>query len=706
MNWFGDDEDLTKDQIHKEYVGRQEEREQLEGYLIKANEEGDTEFASEILDSLQGELKPAFKELVYNKNYLSDLNSLYEEVNGEKFKGSKEELVKDSFDYWNGVEQNTTLGINELANSDYSDISKEGKKKLRRIFDVYYETDAFGAGSRDTSEQVYNLVTNSILDPANLLGVGVGAKVFRATAGKELMKRAIYTSLGIAAGGAVSGATADVIQQNVEMETRGPEAGQEYSPGRTAAVAGASALMPIAGKKIGQGVGSIARGITHPIQSAGKHTKAGKEQALLAEIQRAEDSSGISQAVVGNSERANVRTGSTLQTIWGDAGDSLKQAFDAVPKNDISINSLDRFMQKAEGDMFVGNKLPDSLKSHLLQAKSTATPGVAAALAGRRTPPKVGTYDTLKNMKQDLFNAAEADDELASHYMRLYGKLVDIEETAAVNPKQFKQMKEAYGAFVNIGKAKGDTVSKQLVGIAKAGDDNVSVPKKVDALITSFLDGKSKGVEQLAAVRKTIEKAQLAAEQGGVKNMKGAWEKFLEPVQTAVSERLMEKNNKLLFKLLDSKDGMKVLKELYPASKKDFENIQKLGATLGKGAGNKGSGSVIVNMTAARLASQSVGSAGGGQVSQAIASVAAVYGAQGMSISRLVENKTFRKAMVKAWKRADGRIDTKTMGFLKEKMGFTDIELGRLQDSLWTLFTTSPVIRAEETRKKINSIQY
>ena len=131
FNLFGEDKDEpTNSQIHTEYTNRQSQRDKLEGYLIKADEAGDDESVGEILGVLGGELKPAFKELVYNKNYMSDLGLLYEEVNGKKFKGSKKKLVKDSFDYWNGVEQNIGLGIKELALSDYHNISEKGKKRF------------------------------------------------------------------------------------------------------------------------------------------------------------------------------------------------------------------------------------------------------------------------------------------------------------------------------------------------------------------------------------------------------------------------------------------------------------------------------------------------------------------------------------------------------------------------------------------------
>ena len=55
FNWFGDnDEDPTNEQIHNEYVDRQAQREELEGYLIKASEDGDVEFATQIINSQQG----------------------------------------------------------------------------------------------------------------------------------------------------------------------------------------------------------------------------------------------------------------------------------------------------------------------------------------------------------------------------------------------------------------------------------------------------------------------------------------------------------------------------------------------------------------------------------------------------------------------------------------------------------------------------
>ena len=108
-------------------------------------------------------------------------------------------------------------------------------------------------------------------------------------------------------------------------------------------------------------------------------------------------------------------------------------------------------------------------------------------------------------------------------------------------------------------------------------------------------------------------------------------------------------------------------------------------------------------MTAARLAGQAAKSGGGGSVVQALASVSGVYGAQSLSLARLTENKVFRNAMVKAWKREDGRIDTKTMSYLKKKFGLKDVELGRLQDSIWAVFAATPVVKAEETKKVINS---
>jgi len=703
LNWFGDDDEPTNEQIHKEYVDRQSQREELEGYLVNASESGDVELATQIMNSLQGELKPAFKELVYNKNYMSDLNSLYEEVNGEKYKGSKEDLVKDSFDHWNGVEQNITLGINELANSDYSDISVEGKKSLRRVFDTYYETDAFGAGSRDLDEQLYNLVPNTILDPSNLIGVGIGAKIFRATAGKQLAKKAIYTALGLSAGSGFSGATADIVQQNVEMQARGEESGQEYSGGRTLAVAGASTALPIAGQKAGKLIGSTFRGATHLVQSAGKFTPPGKKQALFGKIGKAEESAGLSTVVAGESERSTVRAVDSLQSAWKSADDSITKAFESVPKNMIPSTALDSFMNKIERDAYMDGIIPKDLSILVRGTKSTAQKGVGAALASRRASPKMGTYDALKDMKKVLYSASKTDPDNARHYNKYYNDLVNLEEKFAVDKDAFKKMKTAFKQFRGIGQSKGDPIGKLVADMATAEADNVSIPKKMGALINSMLDGKESGYEQLIAVRKTIEKAQKAADLAGVPDMKGAWDKLLFPMQRSVAEKLMENDNKLLFKLLKSNNGMKTLKEIYPDAKRDLEAIQKLAIVLGKGSGNRGSGSVIVNMTAARLAGQAAKSGGGGSVVQALASVSGVYGAQSLSLARLTENKVFRNAMVKAWKREDGRIDTKTMSYLKKKFGLKDVELGRLQDSIWAVFAATPVVKAEETKKVINS---
>lgn len=695
-NWFGGDKELSEDEIHEEYKSRKIKRDKLERWFVKAVAANDMKSAKEIRDLLDVEFKPAFKELVYNDTYLDDLKVLYKNSEGTEYEGTNEQLVKDSFDHWNGVEQNVALGAKQLYDG-FDNLDDGLKKRMKRVFDTYYNTDAFGAGSRNLGEQTYNLAVNTIVDPVNLLGAGIGIKMGKSLVGKEALKKNIYTSLGIGGISAVEGGVADVVQQNVEMEARG--GAQEYSPARTGVVAGVSGMMPQAGKKIGQAVGGTARALSHLPQAVGRATKVGKTQGMLGAVDESIKKTGLDRTIEGNAISGNIQTREALSGIWDSAKKGLKDAWEAEPVKKIPILALDKFLSKMEQDPYMDGRIPSDISKLIYDTKPT----LANALTGRKDAPLETTYDALKRIKQIFYKKAQSDPDNARHYNKYYDKLVKIEEEHAVNKDKFKLLKGAFSDFQGIGKDK-DPVAKQIREIAEAGPNHASVMKNVDTLINSFINTPTtKSLSSLGGIEKVIKNVLKTAKAGGVKGLEDSWNEFLEPVRVAVSERLMANGNALLHKLLDKDEGMKILIKLYPDAVAQFNNITKLKKQLVGGKGNRNSGSVIVNMTAARLAGGSAKSSGGGPFVQAAAAVGGVYGAGMLSPSRLVDNQTFRNAMAAAFRRKDGRIETKTMRKLMRQFNWSEQQAKIVQDALWTIFATKPIVRSEETRKGLSS---
>jgi hypothetical protein len=264
---------------------------ELEQKFMNAHNAGDTKAAKLLKDMIVSQesgktpkakswdLKDGglrFDKLQENESYISDLKKVHKTLRGNDWEGSDEELIEDSFEYWNSTLNNELSLIG--TTKDIFDMDDDSKAAMGNVFNIYNNTNITGEGSRPLWEQVKD--AGSLLwAPTTYIGgkfIAGGAMHMGAKQGiKKLLAGSVAKRSGLVAGGIV-GAHDAGIQLGVEGKL---DEDKEFDWKRAALSTGMGlglgAAAPIALKGVGKlisgtgkAVTGTAKAIAHPIQSA------------------------------------------------------------------------------------------------------------------------------------------------------------------------------------------------------------------------------------------------------------------------------------------------------------------------------------------------------------------------------------------------------------------------------------------------------
>lgn len=217
-----------------------------------------------------------FDKLNENESYIKDLKKVHKHLRGEDWTGSNEDLIEDSFEYWN-----STLN-NELSlagtTKDIFGMDDDIKASMNNVFSTYNNTNITGEGSRPLIEQAKD-AASLLWAPSTYFGgkfIAGGAMRMGAQQGiKKLLAGSVAKRSGLVAGGIV-GAHDALTQVGVEGQL---DEDKEFDWKRAAISTGMGvglgAAAPIAIKGAsklisgtGQAVTAGAKAITSPIQTA------------------------------------------------------------------------------------------------------------------------------------------------------------------------------------------------------------------------------------------------------------------------------------------------------------------------------------------------------------------------------------------------------------------------------------------------------
>jgi len=217
-----------------------------------------------------------FDKLNENESYIKDLKKVHKHLRGEDWTGSNEDLIEDSFEYWN-----STLN-NELSlagtTKDIFGMDDDIKASMNNVFNTYNNTNITGEGSRPLIEQAKD-AASLLWAPSTYFGgkfIAGGAMRMGAQQGiKKLLAGSVAKRSGLVAGGIV-GAHDALTQVGVEGQL---DEDKEFDWKRAAISTGMGvglgAAAPIAIKGAsklisgtGQAVTAGAKAITSPIQTA------------------------------------------------------------------------------------------------------------------------------------------------------------------------------------------------------------------------------------------------------------------------------------------------------------------------------------------------------------------------------------------------------------------------------------------------------
>ena len=263
---------------------------ELEQKFMNAHNAGDTKAAKLLKDMIvsqeSGKTPKAksweredgglrFDKLQENDDYISDLKKVHKALKRKDWEGSDEDLIEDSFEFFNASFNNELKLISTI--DDIRKMDDDTKAAMNNVFNTYNNTTITGEGSRPLLEQAKD-ASALLWAPSTYFGgkfIAGGAMHMAAKQGvKKLLAGSVAKRSGTVAGGIV-GAHDAGIQLGVEGKL---DEDKEFDWKRAALSTGMGlglgAAAPVAikgaGKLIsgtGKAVTGTAKTIAHPIKS-------------------------------------------------------------------------------------------------------------------------------------------------------------------------------------------------------------------------------------------------------------------------------------------------------------------------------------------------------------------------------------------------------------------------------------------------------
>lgn len=559
-----------------------------------------------------------FDKLSENESYISDLKKVHKHLRGEEWTGNDEDLIEDSFEYWN-----STLN-NELSlagtTKDIFGMDDDTKSAMNNVFNTYNNTNITGEGSRPLLEQAKD-AASLLWAPSTYFGgkfIAGGAMRMGAQQGIKKLLSGTAARSGLVAGGIV-GAHDAGIQLGVEGQL---DEDKEFDWKRAALSTGMGlglgAAAPVAikgaGKLIsgtGKAVTGTAEAIASPIQTAraikGAAIKTGGGGEAAREGVAREAKEQLDAAVgTGGKEEAAGSLNESLNEVIAAGKTKFTNQYDELGEIDVSgiqVQKLVNQLHNKSGVSKIGN------------LDST----IEAMIGGELTPTQAlrkvrSTLGKESNRAARGVGPNISSDQILNNFYKQSRSLFTSAAKKAGKGSQAKKLDKDYSDFLKIRgdrtiiNATKDTsaATRKLVNTISSKD-----PHKVDEFIKQMNDlGRLSGDSTFGRLQK-------------------------ENLQKALHEHLFTgQNSAALKRFLGDKSGVKVLQKVY-GDVMDKQAWQGYADILENAADHGGLG---VLMT--RILAGGAGAVTGGP-----------FGAVGgyVAINALMKSKAFQKQAMKVF---------------------------------------------------------
>jgi hypothetical protein len=563
-----------------------------------------------------------FDKLNENEDYIKDLKKVYKHLRGEEWTGNNEDLIEDSFEYFNST-LNNELSLIGTTN-DIRKMDDDTKASMSNVFNIYNNTNITGEGSRPLIEQAKD-AASLLWAPSTYWGgkfIAGGAMHVGAKQGiKKLLAKATSSApkrSGIVAGGIV-GAHDAGIQLGVEGQL---DKDKKFDWGRAALSTGMGlglgAAAPVAikgaGKLIsgtGKAVTGTAEAIASPIQTAraikGAAIKTGGGGEAAREGVAREAKEQLDAAVgTGGKEEAAGSLNESLNEVIAAGKTKFTNQYDELGEIDVSgiqVQKLVNQLHNKSGVSKIGN------------LDST----IEAMIGGELTPTQAlrkvrSTLGKESNRAARGVGPNISSDQILNNFYKQSRSLFTSAAKKAGKGAQAKKLDKDYSDFLKIRgdrtiiNATKDTsaATRKLVNTISSKD-----PHKVDEFIKQMNDlGRLSGDSTFGRLQK-------------------------ENLQKALHEHLFTgQNSAALKRFLGDKSGVKVLQKVY-GDVMDKQAWQGYADILENAADHGGLG---VLMT--RILAGGAGAVSGGP-----------FGAVGgyVAINALMKSKAFQKQAMKVF---------------------------------------------------------
>ena len=648
---------------------REKYRREIRSRMVNAYNNGDIPKYRAFQEVLEGDLQYNFQELRNNRQYTKALTNNYFKTHGEQYTGKITDLIEQDFEHWNLID-GSLLAAGEGVIDAYTRMDEETKKNAGIRWKTYINTPITGDYSRDFKEQFKGVAKGVGIDVGASLGIGTAANLAKGMLGKNVTRGALTNALSskvkVTGTGALYGMTADVERQHMEM---GLGLRDEYDVVQGVASTAIGAASPVLSKPIGWAAGKVGRPMTHMAQSAstlaktlsGGYSATAAARGMTRKAGEVIGKHGADADVGAVNFQANLNSGIQKTHQY------YNDAFDAIPLNNINPVGVLNVFQRWKNT--VGMEVPKEAVQTMAKLKAKTITPIAA----------------LRELKSVLYHTANPSKMAGkkpvsdSSRQTLYAfrkELQDMEEIAAYNQghgKQFKLLKDNYGEFQNLLKSK---TGKKLIA---ASEDPNAAGKLIKSMVLGDFSWHN--------FRKFQKALNSSAFKGTGQEQTAI--NLHRNVQTAVGGFLRGQNGdyKNLITLINDKKGLKTLWTIYPEDKVFWESLMNLSRKLPKQRG--GSSSVVMNMAIARLGSNIGTDLTRSAASQQLRQAGPIVGAlSGISlVNKLVDLPFFQNAMIKAYQRKGGTLDTGTKSWLKQK-GYSRTEIEGIQNTLWGMTGT------------------
>ena len=652
----------TKKNKSESFKTRESQRKRIRGLMVDAYNNKEVDKFKAFQELLEGELNYEFEELQNNGSYTKALKNNYFAKTGEQFDADINTLIEDDFEHWNLIDASLIAGGIAAVNS-FTEMDEDIKKNNLIRYRSYISTPSFGEYSRDFSEQAKGIGAGVGLDVVASGGVGTVASLTTKALGKKAARNLLLSGLSsktkVTGTGALYGMVGDVERQTMEI---GMGDREKYDIGQTVVSAGMGSVAPHAGALVGRTIGPVGRVLSHPFQAAGTAVqKITGGYAATAAARGMTREAGETIAKYGD----DVATGSTnfknnLNNSINKTHTYYQDSFDAIPLTNIN---------------------PVGVQNVIVQWSKKAGMEVspkAQAVIEKLKAKDITSIQALRELKKILWTQSNDVTSTASDKVALNGfrnQLIKIEENAAINQgkgAEYLALKSSYAKYNELLKTK---MGQKIINASKDEESAGRLIKSMAIGEFSWNNYRQFQIGMNKALKGTGNESSAISLNRNIQEAMGG---FLRGESGDYAN---------LIKLINNKNGLQTLKRMYPEDKAFWQSMEELGSKLPQQKG--GASSVVMNMAIARLGSNIGTDLTSGAASAQLRALGPIVGAVGgiSVVNKLVDAPFFQRAMIKAYNRSGGTLDTATKAWLKNK-GYSRTEINSIQDTLWGLSGT------------------